>query len=657
MLAMKAYRDRGRERDGIAEPQVVLPATAHAAFDKAARFFGIETVAVPVGEDFRADVGAIREAIGERTVAVVGSAPSFPHGVIDPIEELSELARERGVGFHTDACLGGFLLPFAERLGHDVPPFDFRLPGVTSMSADTHKFGYAAKGTSVVLYRGNELRHAQYFTLTDWPGGLYMSPTFAGSRPGALSAACWAAMTSLGERWYLESASRILEAAATIRRGIEETDGLRVLGDPLFCIAFVTEHDELAIYRVMDAMTARGWSLNGLHRPPAVSHLHDAAPHATRRPRALRGRPPGRPRRGLRESRQLLGDGPGLRHGGADPGPHRGGRHARRLHGSLVPGLEAGPCSLDRMATSSEQPASSSRPVIVGYNGRPEGGDALALGAALAQAFRGPVVVASIYPADSVLSPIPAAELRSEAERTAGDGPKRLPDDVEADPLALPAESPARGLHELAEDRHAAAIVVGSSHRGALGRVLAGTGATQLLSGSSCPVAVAPRGLADGAPIGLRRIGVGFDDSPESWNALQRAAGLAAATGAAVRVVHALAPLSLPPSLSPAPSDVELDRRRAAELATARAVASLSQTVKPESRFLTGHPVSALEAEARGDLDLLVLGSRGFGPLRRVLLGSVSAELMRQAPCAVMVVPRSVEFDPGGEGMAGGDAP
>ncbi len=270
MLAMKAYRDLARERDGIAEPQIVLPTSAHAAFDKAARFFGLEPVPVPVGADFRADVAAVAEAIGERTAVVVGSAPCFPHGVIDPIEELSELARERGVGFHTDACLGGFLLPFAERLGYEVPAFDFRLPGVTSMSADTHKFGYAAKGTSVVLYRGDELRHAQYFTLTDWPGGLYMSPTFAGSRPGALSAACWAAMTSIGEQGYLDAAERILAAAATIRSGIEETDGLRVLGDPLFCVAFATEDDELAVYRVMDAMTERGWSLNGLHRPPAV---------------------------------------------------------------------------------------------------------------------------------------------------------------------------------------------------------------------------------------------------------------------------------------------------------------------------------------------------------------------------------------------------
>jgi glutamate/tyrosine decarboxylase-like PLP-dependent enzyme len=279
LLAMKAYRDRARERDGIAEPQMVLPSTAHAAFEKAARFFGIEAVTVPVGDDFRADVGATAAAIGERTAVVVGSAPSFPHGVIDPIAELSELARERGVGFHTDACLGGFLLPFAERLGHPVPPFDFRLPGVTSMSADTHKYGYAAKGTSVVLYRGDELRQAQYFTLTDWPGGLYMSPTFAGSRPGALSAACWAAMTSLGERGYLDAAGRILAAAAAIRRGIEETEGLRVLGDPLFCIAFATDGDELAVYRVMDAMTERGWSLNGLHRPPAV-HICTTLRHA-----------------------------------------------------------------------------------------------------------------------------------------------------------------------------------------------------------------------------------------------------------------------------------------------------------------------------------------------------------------------------------------
>jgi glutamate/tyrosine decarboxylase-like PLP-dependent enzyme len=282
MLAVKAHRDKA----AVEHPQMVLPTTAHAAFDKAAHCLGVEAVRVPVRPDMRADVEATEAALSERTVLVVGSAPSFPHGVVDPIEALSELAFRHGIGFHTDACLGGFLLPFAERLGYPVPAFDFRLRGVTSMSADTHKYGYAAKGTSVVLYRGEELRHAQYFAFTDWPGGLYMTPTFAGSRPGALSAACWAAMVSIGADGYEDAARRILSAAAVIRDGISATDGLRVLGDPLFCIAFATEDDELEVYRVMDAMTDRGWSLNGLHRPPAVhicTTLRHSAPGVAER--------------------------------------------------------------------------------------------------------------------------------------------------------------------------------------------------------------------------------------------------------------------------------------------------------------------------------------------------------------------------------------
>jgi len=277
LLAMKTYRDRARDRRRITRPQVVAPTSAHVAFDKAAGYFGIELVRVPVGPDYRADVEAMRRAIARNTIAVVGSAPGFPHGVVDPIEELSAVAAERGVGFHTDACLGGFVLPWAEKLGHDVPGFDFRLPGVTSMSADTHKFGYAAKGTSVVLYRGTELRSYQYFVATDWPGGLYFSPTLAGSRPGALSAACWAAMVATGEEGYLDATRRILETAATIRRGIEDIPGLRVLGDPLWVIAFAS--DTLDVYRVLERMTKRGWSLNGLHKPAAV-HICVTLRHA-----------------------------------------------------------------------------------------------------------------------------------------------------------------------------------------------------------------------------------------------------------------------------------------------------------------------------------------------------------------------------------------
>jgi sphinganine-1-phosphate aldolase len=270
MLAMKTYRDWAHATKRITRPELVAPNSAHPAFDKAAHYFGIKMVRVPVGPDHRADVAAMRKAITRNTIVLIGSAPSFPHGVIDPIEELSELARKRGLGFHTDACLGGFVLPWAKKLGYPVPSFDFRLPGVTSMSADTHKFGYAAKGTSVVLYRGTELRSHQYFTATEWPGGIYFSPTFSGSRPGGLIAAAWATLLTMGEQGYLEATRRILETADTIKRGIRAIPELRVLGEPLFVIAFAS--DTLNIYQVMERLSTQGWNLNGLHKPSAV-HL------------------------------------------------------------------------------------------------------------------------------------------------------------------------------------------------------------------------------------------------------------------------------------------------------------------------------------------------------------------------------------------------
>ena len=268
LLAMKAYRDWARERRDITAPEMVIPTSAHAAFDKASQFFNIKPVRIPVSADYRTDIEAARRAITKNTIVVVGSAPCFPHGVIDPIAELSEFARQRGVGFHTDACLGGFILPWAEKLGYPVPGFDFRLPGVTSMSADTHKYGYASKGTSVVLYRGLELRRYQYYTAADWPGGIYFSPTFAGSRPGALSAACWAALLSIGERGYLEATRKIMETASVIKKGIDGIPGLHILGDPLWVIAFTSS--ELDIYKILDRMAKKQWSLNGLHKPPAL---------------------------------------------------------------------------------------------------------------------------------------------------------------------------------------------------------------------------------------------------------------------------------------------------------------------------------------------------------------------------------------------------
>ena len=268
LLAMKTYRDRARRLRGVTRPEILLPTTAHTAFDKAGQYFNIRLRRIPVDRDQKADIAAARRLVNRNTIAIVGSAPSFPHGVMEPIEELSELAHERGIGFHTDACLGGFILPFARALAYSVPTFDFSLRGVTSISVDTHKYGYAAKGTSVLLYRDPELRREQFFTATDWPGGLYMSPTVMGSRPGALSAQTWASILSIGKSGYREAARSILETGRRIREGIARIPGLEVIGDPLWIIAF--RSSELDIYRVMDQMSHRQWNLNGLHKPECV---------------------------------------------------------------------------------------------------------------------------------------------------------------------------------------------------------------------------------------------------------------------------------------------------------------------------------------------------------------------------------------------------
>ncbi|MBI2709404.1 MAG: aminotransferase class V-fold PLP-dependent enzyme [Actinobacteria bacterium] len=274
LLAMKTYRDRARARahGGTRQPNVVAPVSAHAAFDKASQYFGIELRKAPLHADFRVDVDAAAALVDDDTIALVGSAVQYPQGVQDPIGDLAALAAERGIGMHTDSCLGGFVLPWAERLGHHVPPFDFRLPGVTSMSCDTHKFGYAAKGTSVVLYRDPDLRAHQYYRTADWPGGLYFSPTFAGSRPGALSAQAWAALVTIGEEGYLDATRRIVDTAQEIRRGVAGIEGLALHGESLFVVALGSDDPSLDTYAVLDAMGRRRWSLNGLQSPPSM-HL------------------------------------------------------------------------------------------------------------------------------------------------------------------------------------------------------------------------------------------------------------------------------------------------------------------------------------------------------------------------------------------------
>ncbi|HEX6582399.1 MAG TPA: universal stress protein [Thermoleophilaceae bacterium] len=293
--------------------------------------------------------------------------------------------------------------------------------------------------------------------------------------------------------------------------------------------------------------------------------------------------------------------------------------------------------------------------IVVGYDGRLEGRDAVALGASLAKALDEPLLVACVHQAPETARGLSADELNTQAERTAAEAAASAPAELERSSIAVLGRSPAQGLHDFAEEQRPTALVVGSSHRGPLGRVIAGRVASRLFAGSPCPVAVAPRGYARRDDTQLRTIGVGFDDSPESWNALQRAAAIGVAAGATLRVIHALQPVIAPP-MAPEESERltrELHANR--ELALGRAAASVSKDLHAETTLLVGDPVLVLEHEASRGLDLLVLGARGYGPLRRVLLGSVSTEVVCHSPCPVLVVPRSVEFDPHAGGMAARD--
>ena len=242
----------------IHTPEMVLPATAHPAFDKAAHYFGVKAVRVPVRADFRADVDACRAAITPQTILMVGSAPSYPQGVIDPIAELAQIAQERKLLFHVDACVGGMMLPFVRRLGYPVPEFDFRVPGVTSISADLHKYGYSAKGSSVILYRTHELRRHQFFVTTDWAGGVYASPTMAGTRPGGPIAASWAILNYLGEEGYLKITDTVMKTALKLRQGVSAIRGLKVLSTPEMSV-FAIGSDDLNVYPFRVRRTLQEW--------------------------------------------------------------------------------------------------------------------------------------------------------------------------------------------------------------------------------------------------------------------------------------------------------------------------------------------------------------------------------------------------------------
>ncbi len=275
LCAVAAYRDRARVKwPWIRRPELVVPTTIHPAFDKAAHYFGVRLVKVPVGADFRADVPAMARAIGRRTIGLCASAPQYPHGVVDPIGALGELAQKKRLPLHVDACVGGFILPWLERLGRAIPRWDFRVPGVTSISADLHKYGYAAKGASLLLWRSiDDMRH-QIFVETDFPGGIYASPTMLGTRPGGPVAAAWAALQTLGATGYLDLARGALDAADRLRAGIAAIPGLTVIPGDATIVAYTGED----LYAVADRLEARGWSCDRQHRPASI-HLTVTANH------------------------------------------------------------------------------------------------------------------------------------------------------------------------------------------------------------------------------------------------------------------------------------------------------------------------------------------------------------------------------------------
>ena len=260
MLAVKTARDRARtHRPEVTEPEMILPVTAHAAFRKAGHYFGVKEVPVPVDpHTFRADPEAVAQAVGPNTVLIVGSAVSYAHGVVDPIAPMAAVAEENDVLMHVDGCIGGFLLPFFRRLGDDVPDFDFTVPGVTSISMDFHKYAYAPKGASVVLYRDRELRKHQLYACASWTGYTIINPTMQSTKSGGPLAATWAVLNFLGDTGYLEIARRTREATRRLVQGIGAIPDLRVLGRPEMSLVAATS-DTVDVFTVIDEMKQRGW--------------------------------------------------------------------------------------------------------------------------------------------------------------------------------------------------------------------------------------------------------------------------------------------------------------------------------------------------------------------------------------------------------------
>jgi len=280
MLAVKTYRDMARDKRRVKRPEMIMPESAHVAWFKASEYFGVKIRLVPVLDDLTPNLKKLKRMINRNTVMILGSAPEYPHGTIDPIAAMGEIAQKRKIPLHVDACVGGFILPFMEMNGEEIPLWDYRVPGVTSISADIHKYGYAAKGASTITYRNMDYLRYQMFVYQNWPGGVFASSALLGTRPGGAYAAAWGVLQYFGKAGYRALAKDTLEAVNRLKAGVEEIPELEVMGNPqgpLF--AFKSTSAGLNIYAVGDQMDAMGWQVNrnqypaGLHAMVTAQHL------------------------------------------------------------------------------------------------------------------------------------------------------------------------------------------------------------------------------------------------------------------------------------------------------------------------------------------------------------------------------------------------
>ncbi len=279
LLAVKTYRDRARRRRRVSNPEMILPRTAHVAWFKAAEYFDVKVHLLPETPGYEPDIRFLRKLINRNTILILGSAPEYPRGLIDPIARMAKLAKQAGVPMHVDACVGGFILPFMAMNGADLPIWDFRNDGVSSISADLHKYGYAAKGASLILYRDIDLFKDQIFIKTDWPGGVFASAGLLGTRPGAAYAGAWAALGRIGVKGYCEMAAQTISTANALRAGIKAISGLAIIGAPIGPLfAYRSTNPQLDIFAVGDQMQQQGWHIDrvqgpdGLHAMVTVAH-------------------------------------------------------------------------------------------------------------------------------------------------------------------------------------------------------------------------------------------------------------------------------------------------------------------------------------------------------------------------------------------------